>query len=113
MALADRGANCLTGLLSGTVLHCNVLIRPRPCLLLITSGLENTLVGEYQMTSLFDDFFYFSSQFYGLVCVFFVEFILLLRHIFSLHLLKLEPVEPQNLTIVLRPDDSVGKLPME
>ena len=65
------------------------------------------------MTALLRDFFYFISQFYGLLGVLPVELILLLRHILGLHLLKLVPIEPENLTIVLRPDDSVGKLPVK
>ena len=82
-------------------------------MLLKASGLEDTLIGEDEVTAILDDLVDLLPQLNRQVGVFLVQLILLLRHVLSLHLFELEAVELENLAQVFRLDHSVWKLPME
>ena len=113
MALAYSRAYSLTRLFPSAVLNSNVLIRARPRLLLIASGLENTFISEHKMTTLLDDFINPVSQIDGLITVTLVQLILLLWHIFCLDLLEPVAFELKYLAVIHRLDHAIRKLPME
>jgi len=87
MALTDSCTNCLAGLIPSSILHSNIFVRTRPCLLLVASRLEYALIGEDEVATIADDLIHLVSQLDGLVGVLFVELVFLLRHILGLHLL--------------------------
>ena len=113
MALADCRTHCLCWLLTSSILYCHVLIRARPCLFLVASGLEDTFVGEDEMATVADDLVDLVSQLDGHVGILLVELVLLLRHVLCFDLLKLEAIEFENPAELLWLDDSIRKLPME
>ena len=113
MTLADCRTHCLCWLLTSSILYCHVRIRARPCLFLVASGLEDTFVGEDEMATVADDLVDLVSQLDRHVSILLVKFVLLLRHVLSLDLLKLEAIKFENLAEVLRLDDSIRKLTME
>ena len=113
MALAYGCTNCLSRLISSTILNYDILIRARPSLLLVASGLEDTLIGKDEVATVADDLVDLVPQLDGLVGIRLVELVLLLRHVLGLHLLELEAVELEDLAVVLWLNDTIGKLPME
>ena len=113
MTLADSRAYCLSRLISSTVLHYDVLVWARPSLLLVASGLEDTLIGKDEVATVTDDLVDLVSQLDGLVGIRLVKIVLLLRHVLGLHLLELEAIELEDLAVLLRLDDAIRKLPME
>ena len=94
MALADSRAYCLSRLIPCAVLHNDILIRARPSLLLVASGLKDTLIGEDEVATVTDDLVDLVPQLDGLVGIRLVELVLLLRHILGLHLLELGRMFP-------------------
>ena len=113
MALAYGCTNCLSRLISSTILNYDILIRARPSLLLVASGLEDTLIGKDEVATVADDLVDLVPQLDGLVGIRLVELVLLLRHVLGLHLLELEAIELEDLAVVLWLDDTIGELPME
>ena len=113
MTFADCCTYCLAGLLACAILHRDILVRARPCLLLVASGFEDALIGEDEVAAFTNDLVDLVPQLDGQVGVLLVQLVLLLRHILGLDLLKLEAIEFQNLAEVLRLDDTIRKLPME
>ena len=98
MAFADGGTNCLGWLLTSTVLDGDILIWPRPCLSLETTGLKDALIGEDQMPIVLEDLVDLVSQIDGHLGVLSIKFILLLRLILDLDLLVLVAIKFQNPT---------------
>ena len=113
MALADSCTNCLARLLPSSVLNYDILVRARPSLLLVASGLEDAFVGKYEVAAIADDLIHLVSQLDSLVSIRLVKLVLLLRHVLGLHLLELEAIELEDLAVVLRLDNAIRKLPME
>ena len=113
MALAYGCTNCLSRLISSTILNNDILVRARPSLLLVASGLEDTLIGKDEVATVADDLVDLVPQLDGLVGIRLVELVLLLRHVLGLHLLELEAIELEDLAVVLWLDDTIGELSME
>ena len=113
MALTDSRAYCLSRLIPCAVLHNDILVRARPSLLLVASGLEDTLIGKDEVATVADDLVDLVPQLDGLVGIRLVELVLLLRHVLGLHLLELEAIELEDLAVVLWLYNTIGKLSME
>ena len=113
MALAYGCTNCLSRLISSTILNYDILIRARPSLLLVASGLEDTLIGKDEVATVADDLIHLVPQLDGLVGIRLIKLVLLLRHVLGLHLLELEAIEFEDLAVVLWLDDTIGELSME
>ena len=82
-------------------------------MLLVASGLEDTLIGKDEVATVADDLVDLVPQLDGLVGIRLVELVLLLRHVLGLHLLELEAIELEDLAVVLWLDDTIGELSME
>ena len=113
VARADGSAHGLARLLPSTVLDDHVLVRARPRLLLVASGLEDALVDKDEVAAIADDLVHLLPQLDGQLGVLLVELVLLLRLVLGLHLLELEAIELQDLAEVLGLDDAIWELPME
>ena len=113
MALADGCTNCLTWLITSSILHDHILVWASQSLLLVASGLEYALIGKNEVATIFDDLVHLVSKLDGQVGVLLVELVLLLRLVLGLHLLELEAIELQDLAEVLGLDDTIRELPME
>ena len=113
MALAYGCTNCLSRLLSSTILNYDILVRPRPSLILVASSFEDAFIGKDEVATIADDLIHLVSQLDGLVSIRLVKLVLLLRHVLGLHLLELEAIELEDLAVVLRLDNAIRKLPME
>lgn len=46
MTLADGSTYCLAGLITSTILNCDIFVWAGPCLILVASGLEDALIGK-------------------------------------------------------------------
>ena len=113
MAFADGCTNCLTWLITSSILHDHILVRASPSLLLVASSLEDALIGKDEVAAVFDDLVHLIPQLDGQVGILLVELVFLLRLILGLHLLELEAIELQDLAEVLGLDDTIRELPME
>lgn len=69
MAFADGSAYCLARLLTSSILYCNVLVRARPSLLLVGSGLEDAFIGKDEVATIANDLVDLVSQFDGHVSI--------------------------------------------
>ena len=113
MTFANGGTDSLGRLLTCTVLNGDILIRSRPCLLLITSRLKDTFIGEDEMLSILDNLIDLVFQLDGHEGILLVQLILLLRHILGLNFLELIAIELQDLAVMFGLYNSIRKLPME
>ena len=113
MTLAHSCTYGLAGLITSTILNCDIFVWARPCLLLVASSLEDALIGKDEVAAVFDDLVHLLPQLDGQVGILLVELVLLLRLVLGLHLLELEAIELQDLAEVLGLDDAVRELPME
>ena len=113
MAFADSSTHCLAWLITSSILHDHILVRASPSLLLVSSGLEDALIGKDEVATIFDDLVNLVSKLDGQVGILLVELVLLLRLVLGLYLLELEAIELQDLAEVLGLDDTIRELPME
>ena len=113
MAFADGCTNCLTWLITSSILHDHILVRASPSLLLVASSLEDALIGKDEVAAVFDDLVHLLPQLDGQVGILLVELVLLLRLVLGLHLLELEAIELQDLAKMLGLYNSIRELPME